>query len=221
MIINFDENNNINNNKKLFEFILDKFGIENPISFEGSLNNDGLPIGICNILYKNKKFKSIKFTCNNNSELEGPGYIVSNKGNSINFMFYKDNYAKIDYPSGSSYNGEVSQLKKDGYGIYTTNEGSTFEGTFYNDKFNGEYKATFLDKTTSVVTFVDNQFNGKFEKKLDKNTTLTANYQNGTVISFKYGEILYKLACSSSPCFLKFSISSVVFIFSSTIDNFF
>lgn len=184
MIVDFSKDKNL----KLQEYLLEKLGFENALIFKGELGENGLPVGLCEVVYTESKIHSIKFTVDEKNNFNGPAVIMYSDNRVVNFYFYNDDYAKVEYTNGAKYNGKVIQFRKHGQGTFIDSKGYKVEGDFIYDKKHGEYIMTFLDGATSKVTFLDDKLTGTIEKQMDKYTRLFAYFLNGKLIKAEYSE---------------------------------
>jgi hypothetical protein len=109
-----------NGQKGLFEF---KFDDEN--TFNGKYKK-GVDDGIMRGKWSGKKLEIQNSTLDNDPKDIGE-------------------FKKIQYESGSSYEGYVLNGQRHGYGVYSTWNGITEEGEFMNGELNGKGKKTYID----------------------------------------------------------------------------
>lgn len=105
-----------------------------------------------------------------NRKADGRGKLVFPKKNSFNYESYEgefqDGYffgkGTLIWQSGSKYNGEFIEGRREGFGIYVFNNGrSTYEGFFRDGQFHGRGKLTIKKENGDSYSY-----EGNFENDL-------------------------------------------------------
>lgn len=220
MNIKFDEKTR-EEYASLYKFLVRKTGGKIK-SFVGRLSKDGLPIGACAVSMettrKGTEINKIAFNVNSGYELEGAAIVTLNNKQCINYNFTDDGFAEIDYPTGAFYIGDVNKFRRHGQGSYTNSEGLEIEGTFENNVAQGVLMLRFTDGETAKGTYFDGKLNGVIKKKIGGNITLTANFNDGKLLSSVYTiedkgkKLIYKMTEHSDNPFYDITGKADVFI---------
>ncbi|WP_068471434.1 MORN repeat-containing protein [Candidatus Protochlamydia phocaeensis] len=73
----------------------------------------------------------------------------------------KEGHGKLTYPNGDCYEGEFRADQKEGHGKLTYAGGDYYEGPFKNDRFEGKGLYVFADNTAYEGKFVDGKLEGE------------------------------------------------------------
>lgn len=73
----------------------------------------------------------------------------------------KEGHGKLTYPNGDCYEGEFRADQKEGHGKLAYADGDYYEGPFKNDRFEGKGLYVFADKTAYEGNFVNGKLEGE------------------------------------------------------------
>ncbi len=165
---------------EIYKFLTGKLSSE-ICSFDGFVNDNGLPQGSCAIGLGKTKNGFLMFNLSfNDGKLNGYGSLLEladdDTSNEIaGYNFLTENYGEIYFPNGNVYEGEIVGARQEGKGKITEPNGDFSIGFYQNGKRHGlmlhydkdsnlVYKSVYYDGQLIISSDDDNEILSSLKK---------------------------------------------------------